>query len=137
MVCASAPQTIADAMKAAGLEADVEKQSDGKIAVKSEAGGYEYGVYLKDCNDAEKACAAVLFEAGFSADDAHTTELANQWNRDKRLAKMWIAADKALYVQYDIATVGGLNQTQFRDTVAWWNSMMDELGDFFDENLEP
>ena len=36
---------------------------------------------------------------------------------------------------YDVATIGGLNATNFADVLDWWNSQLSELADFFKEEV--
>jgi hypothetical protein len=41
---------------------------------------------------------------------------------------------RILSVNYDLSTIGGLNQKNFADVVEWWASMLGQLHKFFDEH---
>ncbi len=42
--------------------------------------------------------------------------------------------NKILSVNYDLSTIGGLNQKNFADVVEWWAFMLGQLNKFFDEH---
>jgi sterol desaturase/sphingolipid hydroxylase (fatty acid hydroxylase superfamily) len=39
-----------------------------------------------------------------------------------------------LAVSYDVATIGGINQANFADIMAWWDTMLGEMRTFFAED---
>ncbi|WBY09795.1 YbjN domain-containing protein [Sphingomonas sp. 7/4-4] len=62
-------------------------------------------------------------------------EFVNKWNSKKRFLQAFVRTDGQLGVAYDVATIGGLNAANFADVLAWWNSQLAELADFFKEEL--
>ncbi|MGC4252534.1 MAG: YbjN domain-containing protein [Sphingobium sp.] len=137
MVCASNPQSVADAVQAAGYKAVLSKSSTtGNPMIESAANGYNYSIFFYECEDGKK-CGSIQFQISFEDDGANTFELANKWNSNKRFSQMAVSDDKSLVVSYDLATIGGLNQKNFADVVDWWALMLGDLSKFFKENRAP
>ncbi|BAV63995.1 YbjN domain-containing protein [Sphingobium cloacae] len=137
MVCASNPQSVADAVQAAGYKAVLSKSTTtGNPMIESAASGYNYSIFFYECEDGKK-CGSIQFQISFEDDGANTFELANKWNSSKRFSQMAVSDDKSLVVSYDVATIGGLNRKNFADVVDWWALMLGELSKFFKENPAP
>jgi hypothetical protein len=135
MVCASHPQSVVDALKAAGYQGVLSKsKSTGNPLIESAASGRKFRIYFYEC-DANKACASLQFNIGFVDDGANSAELANAWNKEKRFSQMsYDPSDKSLSFAYDVTTLGGLNQKNFADVIDWWAAMLGQLGTFFKEH---
>lgn len=132
LICASAPQTVADAVMTAGYRAKLGTDDVGDPKVTSAAGGYDYTILFYGCKE-HKSCDSLQFNVSFADDGKNTIALANRWNVKKRFAQMAVLDDGRLQVRYDVATVGGLNQNNFADVMTWWEAMMGELRTFFAE----
>ncbi|MBO9575478.1 MAG: YbjN domain-containing protein [Sphingobium sp.] len=134
MVCASAPQTVIDALQAAGYKAVLTKsENSGNPMIESAASGYKFNIFFYECEE-KKSCGSLQFNIGFTKEDDNTPELANLWNRKMRFIQMSAEEDKTLNVNYDVTTVGGLNQKNFADVIDWWAFMLGEMNKFFKEN---
>jgi len=137
MVCASKPQTIVDALQAAGFRATLSKSdTTGNPKIESAANGYKFGIYFYGC-EKNVQCDAIQFLLSFQDDGTHTPELANKWNKDKRFIQMSVDDDRMLDLSYDLTTMGGLPARNFADVIEWWAAMMGEAGRFFKENPAP
>lgn len=132
-ICASKPETIVAALQAAGYKAQLTKDNEGDPSVTSAAAGYTYDVLFYGCENHVR-CDSLQFRLTFSPYENHTPDLANLWNRDKRLLKAEARADKRMVFNYDLSTVGGLNQANFTDTAEWWALMLGEIDKFFREH---
>lgn len=133
MVCASAPQTLVDALQKLGYKAQLGKDDSGDPMVDSAASGYNYTIYFYECEN-NKDCASVQFIASFDPDKTNTPELANMWNSAKRFSQMSVNKDGVLNFRFDLSTMGGLPAKNFDDQVDWWTTMLGELAKFFKEH---
>lgn len=126
MVCASAPQSVVAAMQAAGYQAKLATDNEGDPTISSSAAGYSFDVFFYGC-DNHAACDSLQFRVTFEKDATNTAEFANAWNRDQRFSQMAVRKDGGLMVNYNVSTVGGLNQKNFADVLSWWASVLGEL----------
>lgn len=132
-VCAERPQSVADALRANGYQAQVGRnETTGNPTVKSAAAGYDYTIYFFGC-EGGRNCNSLTFATIFENDGTNTPELANKWNKDNRFSQMAVNDDGSLAFTYDVTTVGGLNQANFADVVDWWQTMLGLVGKFFRE----
>lgn len=133
MICASAPQTVVEALQAAGYKAVLSKSKQtGNPMIESAASGFNFHVFFYECEE-NKGCASLQFSTSFNNDDgANSADLANKWNSDKRFSQMsFDPSDKSLNFAYDVSTFGGLNKKNFADVIDWWETMLGQLPDFF------
>lgn len=133
MVCASDPESVANGIMLAGYRAKLESDKSGDPVIKSGANGYDYSVHFYGCKE-NKACDSLEFYVGFADDGKNTPDLANRWNKNKRFIHMAVQDDGILSVSYDVATIGGINQANFADIMAWWDTMLGEMRAFFGNN---
>jgi Putative bacterial sensory transduction regulator len=129
MICASDPMTVVAAMQAEGYRAKLTKDKLGEPMIESKTNGYDFDVLFYDCEDG-KACKAIQFSIIFKPEDDNTPEYANAWNVGKRFIKASATDKKSLELQYDLTTVGGLNQANFADALDWWATMLGEFAKF-------
>ena len=129
-VCASRPETVVAALQAAGYKAQLGKDNQGDPSITSAASGYDFDILFYGCEEHLK-CDSLQFRLTFGPYENHTPDLANRWNRDKRLLKAEARPDRRMAFNYDVSTVGGLNQANFGDTVGWWQTMLGEVDKFF------
>jgi hypothetical protein len=134
MVCASNPQTVMAAMAKAKFEPKLDKDDDGDPLISSKEGVYSFDVYFYGCK-ANKNCDSLRFESTFEKAPENTAEFANKWNSKKRFLQAYVRANGEFTVAYDVATIGGLTSANFADVLAWWNSQLDELSDFFEAEI--
>jgi hypothetical protein len=133
MVCAERPQSIADALKAQGYQAQLGvNEKTGNPTVKSAASGYNFTIYFFGC-EGGRNCTSLTFATIFEDDGTNTPALANKWNRDNRFSQMAANEDGSMAFTYDVTTVGGLNQKNFADVVDWWQTMLGLVNKFFKE----
>lgn len=135
MVCASNPQTIVAALQKAGYTAELSKDDTGDPMINSAASGYRFSVMFYGCEKAAK-CDSLQFQATFDAHKGVTPEYVNKWNRAKRFIRASMNDEKELQLRYDVATIGGVNQANFKDVLDWWAAMLGEYSKYAGENLD-
>jgi hypothetical protein len=134
LVCASDPQTVVAAMEKAKFAPKLGKDNDDDPMIESEDGVYQFEVYFYGCKEHAK-CDSLRFESTFEKAPENTPEFANKWNAKKRFLQAYIRPNGEFTVAYDVTTSGGLNQANFADVLDWWNSQLEELSDFFKEEV--
>ncbi len=134
MICASAPQSVVDALQKAGYKAVLtNSETTGNPMIESAANGYNFHIFFYECEE-KKNCASLQFSIAFAGEEANTPQLANMWNKKMRFMQMSVDDQKVLSVSYDLSTIGGLNQKNFADVAEWWVYMLGELNKFFKEH---
>ena len=134
MVCASAPQSVINALQKIGYKAVLTRSdTTGNPMIESEANGQGFHIFFYECED-RKSCASLQFNLAFAGEEANTPQLANLWNKKMRFMQMSVDDQKILSVSYDLSTIGGLNGENFADVAQWWVRMLRELHTFFDEH---
>ncbi|MBB3980567.1 hypothetical protein GGR44_000198 [Sphingobium fontiphilum] len=132
LICASAPQSVADAMMVAGYRAKMSTDDLGDPKISSAAAGYDFSIFFYGCKEHVR-CDSLQFNITFTDDGKNTIALANDWNKKKWFAQMALLDDKRLEVRYDLATIGGVNQANFADVMAWWETTLGGLNAYFKE----
>jgi hypothetical protein len=135
LVCASDPATVMRAMEKAGLKPKQTVDKQGDPMIESDEAAYHFDVYFYGCEQ-NKNCDSLRFEVAFKKEAENSADLANRWNRSKRFLQASVPEDGRFLVAYDVATIGGLNERNFADVLDWWSSMLGELGEFFQKELD-
>jgi hypothetical protein len=135
LVCASDPATVMRAMEKAGLKPKQTVDKQGDPMIESDEAAYHFDVYFYGCEQ-NRNCDSLRFEVVFKKEDENTADLANRWNRGKRFLQASVPEDGRFVVAYDVATIGGLTDRNFADVLDWWSSMLGELGEFFQKELD-
>ncbi|MDV3456280.1 YbjN domain-containing protein [Sphingomonas sp. HF-S4] len=134
LVCASNPQTVMAAMEKAKLAPKLDKDTDGDPMISSEESTYNFDVFFYGCKE-HKNCDSLRLQSDFEKAPENTAEFANKWNKKKRFLQAFVRDNGEFGVAYDVATIGGLTPANFADILDWWNSQLDELGTFFQEEI--
>ncbi|NIJ18585.1 hypothetical protein FHS95_000254 [Sphingomonas naasensis] len=135
LVCANNPATVTAALEKAKFKPTLTKDAEGDPMIESEESFYKFQVYFYGCKD-HKNCDSLRFESSFEKAPENTPDFANKWNAKKRFLQAYVRNDGEFVVAYDVATIGGLNQTNFGDVLDWWHSQLGELATFFKEELK-
>jgi hypothetical protein len=136
LICASAPSTVVKALQDGGYRAKLDKDSNGDPSISSSTAGYNYEIYFYGCKE-NKNCDSLQFQVSFQKDETHTAELANKWNNKWRFGQAAVTDKGAFVVSMDVSTIGGLNGTNFADSLNWWDATMGNLRQFFKDNPAP
>ena len=133
-ICASRPEGIVATLQALGYKAMLGKsETTGNPRIESSSSGYDYEIFFYGCENGAN-CNSLGFMSTFEKDAGNSASLANDWNREKRFSVMsYDPRDGTISISYDLTTVGGLNQVNFSDAVAWWDAMLGQARIFFKE----
>ncbi|MCI4589912.1 YbjN domain-containing protein [Sphingobium sp. BYY-5] len=134
LVCAASPQTIASALQKAGYTAELTKDNLGDPMINSAAAGYKFSILFYDCTEHVK-CESLQFYASYDANEKITADYVNKWNNEKRFVSAIVNDEHELTLRYDVATIGGINQTNFKDILDWWSTLLGDYSNFSKENL--
>ena len=134
MVCASDPQTVVDALQREGYRAKLDKDNSGDPMISSAATGYNFDIFFYGCEE-KKQCDSLQFSVTFDSDKTDTPKLANEWNVGNRFGKAAINDKNQFQLRYDVATIGGLNKTNFKDSLDWWSAVLGDLKVFFQNKI--
>lgn len=133
LICATKPDGVAEAVRAAGFSAELTKTDKGASVIRSSASGYKYNIYFVDCDEAKAKCAALQFFIDFRKDGTETLDLVNRWNRENRMGKAYLEDDGGFAMEYDFSTIGGITPANMKDVMLWWESTLGQLNRFFKE----
>jgi hypothetical protein len=130
MVRGQTPDSVAAAMRAKGLLADVGKDDTGDPMIRSQFGGVKWTVFFYNCAN-HKDCATVQFYAGYHfKDKAIPLDKINEWNRNKRFSRAYIDKVNDPVIEMDVdLDDGGMSQALFIDNIEFWQTLMNEFQD--------
>jgi len=126
LIDASVPDAVAALMQDMGFKAAVGVDSIGDPLINSAAQGYKFTVFFYDCTD-HVDCQAIQFSASFDMTDGMSLIKAEQFNRDKRWAKVYLNDQSDPVLEMDLNLRGGVSVENFNDTFDWWTIVMDEF----------
>lgn len=107
-------EQLAKAMQEAGFRAEI-RPGKNRPYILSSMSGRRISVYMYDCNDVD--CGAYQFAMFFSKTERFDLDFANQWNRQKRLAKAYIDTDGDLNFEWDVQLDGGVAPEFVKQTI--------------------
>lgn len=123
LICASEPQTVDKALKAAGYETFPGASDDtGDPVVTAAAVGEVFPVFFRNCTN-HAACQSLEFSAVCNSEDLSAA--ASRVNDNVRFATAAVADDVVL-VTMDVTTVGGLNPANFSSVLDFWKIALAE-----------
>ena len=128
LICASNPSGVADALRMAGYKAVLTKDDGGDPMIESASSGYEFDVLFYDC-DKNIHCASLQFRLVLALDGKDGNAIAKAWNEDRRFATAYVSKKGNLIVNTDVTTIGGINQKNFADIMAWVDTKIGEARD--------
>ncbi len=94
--------------------------------VRGEIDGTIYTISFLNCQNATN-CTSVQFRAWWNSEGAHTVEMMNQWNRERRFSDAYIDSNGNATIEFDVNLAGGVTAVNFDDTVQWWQAVLREF----------
>jgi hypothetical protein len=123
MVTATNPQTIVNALQAAGYQAKLTKDNEGDPLINSTSGGSNFSIFFFGCTK-NVDCRTIQFFAGYT-DRKPTLSMMNDWNSKKRFARAYIADSGAARIEMDLdLDDGGMSAKLFEDNLEFWVAVM-------------
>ncbi len=121
---------LAAALQRAGYRAKVEKGDDGEEYVAGGAAGVNFDLYPYDCKDGR--CASAQFVASFDVEKGFQLAKANQWNREKRFASVYLDDENDPHLQRDINLSPGGTTEALEDEFRLWDDLLSSFMEFID-----
>jgi hypothetical protein len=109
-----------------GYRAVVGTDGVGDPMITSSANGFEFDVYFYGCEDGEN-CRDIQFSAVFDMEDGMSLTSAQDFNLEKRWAKVYLDEESDPRLEMDVNMYGGVSATNFNDTLDWWVIIMQEF----------
>ncbi len=131
LICASKPETVVKGLQEAGYKAKLVTPDDGDHYVETSMNGYFVDVVFSDC-DKKKDCKSLSFRLSFVEDPFYTAEVANNWNKAYRFMQVYRTDSGAMGMNFDVSTVGGLNQANFSDVCQVFDTQLGAFDKFLD-----
>lgn len=131
LVDASDADIIAALIQDEGYRALVGTDGVGDPMISSSANGYDFDVFFYGCTDGEN-CRDVQFSVTFDLEDGMSLTRAQDFNLEKRWAKVYLDEESDPRLEMDVNMYGGVSATNFNDTLDWWVIIMNEFIEFID-----
>lgn len=129
LVDASDVEIIATLIQEEGYRAVVGTDSVSDPMITSSANGYEFEVYFYGCTDGEN-CRDIQFTAAFVVEDGMSLTSAQDFNLEKRWAKVYLDEESNPRLEMDVNMYGGVSATNFNDTLDWWVIIMQDFMEY-------
>ena len=126
-VKAQDPESIAAAMKSAGLGATVGTDGVGDPMISSAHKGTQFKILFYNCVG-KRNCATIQFHSSYELGTAVTLDKINNWNRTQRFGRAFLdtAGDPVLQMDLDLDD-GGLSRALFVDNLEFWTSVLERF----------
>lgn len=132
LICASKPETLVKGLQEAGYKAKLVTPNDEDPYIETKMSGYSVNLILSDC-EKRRQCRTFSYRLNFVAEPVYTVDFANRWNNKYRFLQVYRLDDGRLGVNYDVTTVGGLNQANFTDLTESFDGTLGTLDQFIEE----
>jgi hypothetical protein len=94
--------------------------------IRAELDGIVYTISFLNCQNGTN-CTSVQFRAWWESEGAHTVEMMNEWNRDRRFSDAYLDRRGNATIEFDVNLAGGVTAVNFDDTVQWWRAVLREF----------
>lgn len=122
---------IASLIQDEGYRAVVGTDGVGDPMITSSANGYEFDIFFYGCTEGE-TCRDVQFSVSFDLEDGMSLTRAQDFNQEKRWAKVYLNEESDPRLEMDYNMYGGVSATNFNDTLDWWVIIMNEFIEYID-----
>ena len=118
------PQSLANALQAAGYAAKLGVDRVGDPMITSGVSGTTFQIFFYNCTD-HKECATVTFHSGYDLTSQPSLELMNEWNRTQRFGRAYLDKESDPILEMDVdLDDGGVAPLLFIDNVEFWASIL-------------
>ena len=131
LVDASDVDIIAGLIQDEGYRAVVGSDGVGDPMITSSANGYDFEVYFYGCTDGTN-CRDIQFSINLDVEDGMSLTRAQDFNLEKRWAKVYLDEESDPFLEMDYNMYGGVSVTNFNDTLDWWVIIMSEFLEYID-----
>lgn len=112
-----------------------ERQPDDEDGpwIRAEMDSTVYTISFLNCTNGTN-CTSVQFRAWWNSEGAHTVEMMNGWNRDRRFSDAYLDSRGNATIEFDVNLAGGVTAVNFDDTVQWWQAVLTQ---FLEQVINP
>jgi hypothetical protein len=128
-VSATDPQSVIDALSAAGYPGKLEKLQSGRTSIAVKVSGLNTFIDFYDCADDLTDCYTLLFNVSLDLKDGATLAAANDWNSNQITGRVWLDKSNDPTLDYSVSTFKGMSADTFEETLKLWDT---KIGDFKD-----
>jgi len=127
MINASDALDIVIAVRDLGYRATLEKDSVDDPMISSKASGLNFVVHFYGCTD-HRDCQSIELTAGFSVEEASSTEAMNKWNAEIRYGRAYLDAENNPTIRYEINMAGaGISKDVFNSNFDIWETLLSDF----------
>jgi hypothetical protein len=128
-VSATNPQSVLDALQAAGYPGKLEKMDSGRTSIAVKVSGLNTFIDFYDCADDLTDCYTLLFNVSLDLKDGSTLDEANKWNSDQITGRVWLDKNNDPTLDFSLSTFKGMSADTFEQNLKLWDT---KIGDFKD-----
>ena len=128
-VSATNPQSVLDALAAAGYPGKLDKLDSGRTSIAVKVSGLNTFIDFYDCADDLTDCYTLLFNVSLDLKDGATLAAANDWNSNQITGRAWLDKSNDPTLDYSVSTFKGISADTFQQTLKLWDT---KIGDFKD-----
>lgn len=129
LVAAASPQSVVDALHAAGHAARLDHDDSGEPLVQARIGGWATQIVFYDCNEiTHAACQSLQFTANFVPEKPFDAGAAAAFVRDNRFGAVTVGPDRSVNVSWDVITGRGIDPSVFALVVKSYRLALDTIG---------
>lgn len=128
-VTATNPQSVLDALSAAGYVGKLDKMDSGRTSIAVKVSGLNTFIDFYDCADDLTDCYTLLFNVSLDLKDGTTLDDANKWNSEQITGRVWLDKNNDPTLDFSVSTFKGMSTDTFDQNVKLWDT---KIGDFKD-----
>jgi len=129
VVTATDPQSVLDALAAAGYPGKLDKMDSGRTSIAVKVSGLNTFIDFYDCADDLTDCYTLLFNVSLDLKDGTTLDEANKWNSDQITGRVWLDKNNDPTLDFSVSTFKGMPADTFEQNIKLWDT---KIGDFKD-----
>ena len=131
LVDASDVDILAALVQDEGYRAVIGTDAVGDPMITSSANGYEFDIFFYGCTDGAN-CRDVQFSVSFDMEDGMSLTRSQDFNLEKRWAKVYLDDESDPRLEMDANLYGGVSATNFKDTLDWWVIIMNDFIEYIE-----
>ncbi|HZY50813.1 MAG TPA: YbjN domain-containing protein [Devosia sp.] len=129
LVTATNPQSVLDALSAAGYPGKLDKMDSGRTSIAVKISGLNTFIDFYDCADDLTDCYTLLFNVSLDLKEGTTLDEANKWNSDQITGRVWLDKNNDPTLDFALSTFKGMPADTFEQNLKLWDT---KIGDFKD-----
>ncbi|WP_168797874.1 YbjN domain-containing protein [Pacificoceanicola onchidii] len=130
-VDASNPARLYDLLRSEGYAVELGRDSVGDPKITAKFEGRTFAVFFYDCTD-NVACRTIQLQVAYDMSDGMALVKANEWNRKKRYATVYLDDEMDPFLQMDVNLDYGVSDENFVDNFKMFTRLIGDFEDFID-----